>query len=100
MELKPCPQCAELKRINSNANKIFAADIDGLAKIIEKKKALLIEVLEAIRYLLSFVPEWAKESEPGMDPTMYGTLTYEGDLEVIEEVKKIRVFEKADKEGE
>jgi predicted nucleic acid-binding Zn-ribbon protein len=41
-------------------------------------------------YLVSFIPDWAKDAQPGLDPTMYGTLTYEGDLKVIAQVEKIR----------
>lgn len=48
------------------------------------------EQKEDIRFLLKLVPGWAKDSEPGLDPTMYGTLTYEGDLKVIERVESIR----------
>ncbi len=35
-----------------------------------------------IKFLLSFVPRWALVVPEGLDPTFYGTLTYEGDLEV------------------
>jgi hypothetical protein len=48
------------------------------------------ELKEDIKFLMSFVPEWAKKSEPGLCATMYGTLSYEGDLKVIERVNKIR----------
>jgi len=53
---------------------------------IEENKKLL----DAARYLTSFIPPWAKETAPGYDPTYYGTLTHEGDLKVIEKVKEIK----------
>ena len=34
------------------------------------------------RFLLGFVPEWAKEVPEGLDPTFYGTLSAAGDREV------------------
>jgi hypothetical protein len=48
------------------------------------------ELKEDIKFLLSFVPEWAKKSESGLAPTMYGTLTHEGDLKIIKRVNQIR----------
>ena len=41
-------------------------------------------------FLLSLVPPWAKEVPKGLDPTMYGTGTYEGDLEVKKRVDEIK----------
>jgi hypothetical protein len=52
-----------------------------------------IAALEAdIRYLLKFVPPWAKEVPEGLCPTMYGTLTAEGDRKVKAEVDRIRAL--------
>jgi len=42
--------------------------------------------------LRSIVPEWAKKKEAGLDPTFYGTLTYEGDCAVIDNVEKALLF--------
>ena len=50
----------------------------------------MINEKEAIKYLLSFVPDWAKEVPKGLNPTFYGTLTYKGDLEVKAMVDDIR----------
>jgi len=33
--------------------------------------------------------KWVKEVPEGLDPTFYGTLTYDGDKEVNETVKKL-----------
>lgn len=41
------------------------------------------------RFLLSLIPLWAKEDRPGLDPTMYGTGSHSGDLEIIEKVRSI-----------
>jgi hypothetical protein len=43
-----------------------------------------------VKLLSMFIPDWAKEDAPeGLDPTMYGTGTKEGDQEVIDKVKGI-----------
>lgn len=47
------------------------------------------KLLEDIKFLLSFVPEWAKEAPPGLCATMYGTLTQAGDQKVVDRVKEI-----------
>lgn len=44
---------------------------------------------EDLKLLLSFVPTWARMAEEGLDPTMYGTGSYEGDLEVKLKVDSI-----------
>lgn len=49
-----------------------------------------MEKEEAIRYLLLFIPDWAKIVPKGLDPTFYGTGTYEGDLEVKTKIDDIR----------
>lgn len=40
-------------------------------------------------FLWNLMPEWVRKDEPGLDPTMYGTGTYEGDLEVQKKVREI-----------
>lgn len=57
---------------------------------MEDKDKKINELKEGIRFLLSFVPEWAKEAPPGLDPTMYGTLTQEGDQKVVDRVEEIK----------
>ena len=42
-----------------------------------------------IKFLLSLLPTWAKEVPAGFDPTMYGTCSYAGDLEVNKRVREI-----------
>lgn len=53
-------------------------------------RAKAIQDQDDIKFLLSLVPDWAKIVPEGLEPTMYGTLTYEGDLEVKKRVDKIR----------
>lgn len=48
------------------------------------------DLLEACKYLMSFVPEWAENVPEGLDPIFYGTLSYNGDLEVKKRVDEIR----------
>jgi len=42
-----------------------------------------------IKFLMSFVPEWAKEVPRGLDPTFYGTLSYDGDMKVKKRVDEL-----------
>jgi len=32
-----------------------------------------------MQYMYSLLPDWTKEVPKGLDPTFYGTLSYEGD---------------------
>jgi len=47
------------------------------------------ELKEDIKFLLTLVPQWSRESKPGLGPSMYGTGTHEGDQAVIARVNKI-----------
>jgi len=47
-------------------------------------------MLSDIKFLLSFVPDWAKEVHEGVDATFYGTLSYEGDMDVKKRVDEIK----------
>ena len=40
-------------------------------------------------FIYSLLPEWTREVLKGLDPTMYGTLTYEGDKEIVDKLKEI-----------
>ena len=44
-----------------------------------------------IKFLLSFAPD---EPSPGLDPTFYHTLTHDGDMELSERIKNIRLRSK------
>ena len=43
-----------------------------------------------ISFLLSLVPEWARDVPPGLDPTFYGTGTEDGDWNVKRRVDAIQ----------
>ena len=47
------------------------------------------QLKQACKFLLSFVPEWAKAVPLNLDPTMYGTLSAEGDRKVQKRVSEI-----------
>jgi len=58
------------------------------------------DLLEACKYLMSFVPDWVKIVPKGLDPTFYGTLSYKGDLDVKRRVDEIKVLiEKTDNQA-
>lgn len=42
-----------------------------------------------VGFLLSLVPSWAKNTEPGLDPTFYGTGSHDGDLKIVKRVREI-----------
>lgn len=48
-------------------------------------------MLSLKEYLLlkSLIPEWAKTPRKRLDPTFYGTGSYEGDIKVIEKLKSM-----------
>ena len=48
------------------------------------------ELKEAVRFLLSFIPEEAQEVPENLCPTFYITGSEEGDREIMAKVKKIR----------
>ena len=54
--------------------------IHGVVKSLPSKDA---------EFIYSLLPEWTKEAPKGLDPTMYGTLTYEGDKEIVDKLKEI-----------
>jgi hypothetical protein len=55
----------------------------------------LNELLDAVKFLQSFVPDWAKIVPKGLGAEFYGTLSYEGDLAVKKRVDAINDLLKA-----
>lgn len=58
------------------------------------KKCDLADVVKSLptddaEFIYSLLPKWAKDAPKGLNPTMYGTLTQEGDQKVIDRVKGI-----------
>jgi hypothetical protein len=44
---------------------------------------------EQIQLIKNFLPDEGAEVPPGLDPTFYHTLTYEGDCEVQKQVNEL-----------
>jgi len=44
---------------------------------------------EDVEFIYSLLPKWTKEAPIGLNPTLYGTLTQEGDQKVIDRLNKI-----------
>jgi len=45
---------------------------------------------EDAKFIYSLLPDWVKNKAPeGLDPTMYGTLSKDGDDEIQERIKQI-----------
>jgi len=62
-----------------------------MTKELDVLKEIIIKpYIEDIKFLLKFIPPWAKEAPPGLCPTMYGTLTQEGDQKIIDKINIIR----------
>ena len=71
--------------------------IRALKADLFRKEAKLERVKADARFLLQFVPNWAENMLKGLDPTFYGTLTYEGDMEIKTRIDSIRaLLEKSD----
>jgi hypothetical protein len=49
-------------------------------------------IIKDFQLLLSLVPDWVDNVKKGLDPTFYGTGTYEGDLTLKKRVDDIREF--------
>jgi hypothetical protein len=59
-----------------------------------KEQLILSGVVKSLpskdtEFIYSLLPEWTKEAPKGLDTTMYGTLTYEGDREIVDKLKEI-----------
>ena len=50
------------------------------------------ELLKACKFLMSFVPDWAKVVPTNLDPTFYGTLSATGDLKIKGRVDAIQAL--------
>jgi len=56
---------------------------------MKKFKFKLTISLDEYLLLKSLIPDWAKIVPKGLDPTFYGTGSYEGDIKVMNKVKDI-----------
>lgn len=79
-----------LKEVDDEiASKLSVVEIcEWAAKIALSRHASGVTEGE-IRLLESLMPTWAKESEPGLCPTMYGTLSHEDDVEAKKSIDAI-----------
>ena len=89
-------QRADVKRLRECQ---LSISLEGVADRYEEVIDQLKRVEEDCRFLLSFVPDWAKIVPLGLDPTFYGTLTSEGDLAIKKRVDEIKAVIK-DAKGE
>lgn len=81
------PYIKELEKKNDGLTGLVVVAQD----VVKAHEKLLTEYeqLEAdIKFLLSFAPD---EPPPGLDPTFYHTLTHDGDMELSERIKDIRL---------
>ena len=67
---------------------------DHLGHKIEREAPIVIpetkQLAQDVKFLVALVSSWARHSEPDMHPTMYGTGSYEGDMEIVDRVNKIK----------
>lgn len=71
----------------SGQSEIMVDKIDKQLSIANVSKSL---PTEDAKFIYSLLPDWVKNKAPeGLDPTMYGTLSKEGDDEIQERVKQI-----------
>ena len=68
--------------------------IEKVFKEAEAEQLRLHGVLKPLpskdaEFIYSLLPEWSKEAPKGLDPTMYGTNTQEGDQKIVDRVKEI-----------
>ena len=45
---------------------------------------------EDMQFLFTLLPDWALTVPPNLDPTFYGTLSYEGDMEIKKRLERIK----------
>jgi hypothetical protein len=54
----------------------------GIRKFLRVIMKPLDVIIDDLNFLLNLVPEWTKDPHMDLDPTMYGTGTYKGDLDI------------------
>ncbi len=82
-------KCKKLEQESNTLTRCSIEAYEKLSKLQEKYNKLMGDA----RFLLQFVPEWALQGyvKTQLHPTMYGTGTFQGDLEIacrVEEIKK------------
>jgi len=81
----------KLEKLISHFEEVFIAGAEfmqGEVKALEEKLRVAVEALEFSLHAAEYLYEVDKPLENGMAPMFYHTLTYEGDLEMINKTKK------------
>ena len=79
----------EIKAFERTSNKTTLKLIDALKEAINYTRCSTELPVEDAKLLYSLLPEWAKNAPSGLDPTLYGTLTQEGDQAIVNKVNTI-----------
>lgn len=59
-----------------------------MSKFKNMKNPIMLSVKEYL-FLKSLIPDWAKTPRKRLDPTMYGTGSYKGDMKVMNRLKAL-----------
>jgi hypothetical protein len=85
-----------LHQVANEVGQEHSAQIAKLTAEVERLEGDKNKLAKAGKYLLLFIPSWAREVPKDLDATFYGTGSYEKDLVVKEAVEKAReVIDKA-----
>ena len=69
--------------------KVFLDGAEQLFKLLRLTDVVKSLPSEDLKFIYSLLPEWTKEAPSGLNPTLYGTLTQEGDQKVIDRLNEI-----------
>lgn len=72
-----------------NSRKPLFTDLREFINLSANKFLEILDNKRDIEFLLSLVPNWAKFVPKGLYPMLYGTGSYEGDLEVKNRINEI-----------
>lgn len=72
-----------------DSGEAYIEGVQAYVRGLEQAAARVPALERDVRFLLSFVPPWAKDVPEGLGPTFYGTLTAAGDREVKARVDAI-----------
>jgi hypothetical protein len=69
--------------------KLYKTIIEAINEAINYTRCSTEMPVEDAKLLYGLIPEWAKDAPSGLDPSLYGTLTQEGDQAIVNKVKAI-----------
>lgn len=86
-----CAGVASTKENGLVATKVYLDDLaDELLNLFDTYNVSKSLPTKDVEFIYSLLPDWVKnKTSEGLDPTMYGTLSKEGDDEIQERVKQI-----------